>query len=94
MIMLNRSSYLLHFCKDKLKCELDRRIKLDNTESITEPTHWLNQLVVVEKPNGKLHVRVDPMDKTSEELKQKCVFGATEIIFLCHNLSKDGNVQN
>ena len=29
---------------------------------VTEPTDWVNSLVVVEKPNRKLHICLDPKD--------------------------------
>ena len=48
--------------KDKLKSELDRMIKMNIIEPITEPTDWVNALVVVEKPNGKLRICLDPRD--------------------------------
>lgn len=31
-------------------------------EKVTEPTDWVNSLVVVEKPNGKLRVCIDPKE--------------------------------
>ena len=48
--------------RDKLKSELDRMIKLDVIEPVSEPTEWVNPLVTVEKPNGKLRVCLDPRD--------------------------------
>ena len=38
--------------RDKLKSELDRMIKLYVTETVSEPTEWVNPLVTVKKPNG------------------------------------------
>ena len=37
-------------------------IKLDVIELVSEPTEWVNPLVTVEKPNGKLRVHLDPRD--------------------------------
>ena len=47
---------------DKLKSELDRMIKLDVIKPVSEPTEWVNPLVTVKKPNGKLRVCLDPRD--------------------------------
>ena len=37
---------------DPLKRELQRMENLDVIEHVTEPSDWVNSLVVVEKPNG------------------------------------------
>ena len=46
--------------RDRLKKELDRMEEQDVIEKVTEPTDWVNSLVVVEKPNGKLRICLDP----------------------------------
>ena len=46
--------------KDRLKQELDRMQEQDVIAKVAEPTDWVNSLVVVEKPNGKLRVCLDP----------------------------------
>ena len=46
--------------KDKLNNELRRMKKLGIIEKIHKPTEWLNTLDVIEKPNGKLRVCLDP----------------------------------
>ena len=46
--------------RDRLKKELERMEEQDVIEKVTEPTDWVNSLVVVEKPNGKLRVCLDP----------------------------------
>ena len=47
--------------RDKLKSELDRMEKSDVIAKVATPTEWVNSLVVVEKPNGKLRVCLDPL---------------------------------
>ena len=47
--------------KDKLKSELDRLEELQMIRKVEEPTDWVSSLVVVEKPNGKLRVCIDPV---------------------------------
>ena len=46
--------------KDPLKKELDRMEKLGIIEEVEKSTDWVNALVVVSKPNGKLRVFLDP----------------------------------
>ena len=46
--------------KPKLEKKLKRMVDLDIIEPVQKPTHWVNGLVVVEKPNGKLQVCLDP----------------------------------
>ena len=48
--------------RDKLKSKLDRMIKLDVIQPVSVPTEWVNSLVTVEKPNGKLRVCLDLRD--------------------------------
>ena len=49
-----------HALKPKLEKELKRMVDLDIIEPIEKPTDWLNGLVIVEKPNGKLRICLDP----------------------------------
>ena len=46
----------------RLKSELDRMEKNDIICKVEVPTPWVNSLVLVEKPNGKLRVCLDPKD--------------------------------
>ena len=46
--------------KPKLEKELQQMVNLDNIELIQKPTDWVNGLVIGEKPNGKLHICLDP----------------------------------
>ena len=48
--------------KDKVKEELDKMERLKVIEKVTEPTDWVNSLVIAEKPNGKLRLCLDPKD--------------------------------
>ena len=36
-------------------------VDLDIIEPIEKPTDWINGLVIVEKPNGKLHICLNPI---------------------------------
>ena len=45
---------------EKLKNELNRMEKLGVISKVTEPTEWVNSLVIVTKPNGDLRVCLDP----------------------------------
>ena len=44
---------------DKLKLELEGMRRLDIIEPVNEPTEWVNPLIIVEKPNGKLRICLD-----------------------------------
>jgi len=48
--------------KDKVKAELDRMKKLGVIVKQEEPTPWVNSMVTVVKPNGKLRMCIDPRD--------------------------------
>ena len=45
-----------------MKEELERMERLDVIERIQEPTDWVNSMVNVVKPNGKLRICIDPRD--------------------------------
>ena len=46
--------------RDKVKAEIDKLVKLNVLEQITEPTKWVNQMAVVKKKNGDLRICIDP----------------------------------
>ena len=49
-----------HSLKPKVEKELKRMIDLDIIEPVDEPTDWVNGLVIIEKPNRKLGICIDP----------------------------------
>ena len=51
-----------HAIKSQLKENLDKMEESGVIKKVTCPTDWVNSLVVVEKPNGKLRVCLDPKD--------------------------------
>lgn len=48
--------------RSKLKDELDRMVKDQVIVKVEEPTEWVHNPVIVEKPNGKLRVCLDPRE--------------------------------
>ena len=48
--------------KNDVYDELQRMVKQGVIEKITQPTDWVNSMVVVKKPNGKLRICLDPKD--------------------------------
>ena len=48
--------------KEKVKEELDGMEKLGVIRKAEEPTEWVSFLVVVEKPNDKVRLCLDPRD--------------------------------
>ena len=60
--------------------ELTRMVDLDIIETIQKPIDWVNGLVVVEKPNGKLRVCLDPRSLNKAiKLEHLHLFTAKEI---------------
>ena len=53
--------------KDSLKTELDRMesLKVIQKLNINEASDWVHALVLLVKPNGKLHVCLDPQTLNS-----------------------------
>ena len=45
---------------DKLKLELEIMRRPETIEPVNEPTEWVNPLKIVEKPNGKPRICLDP----------------------------------
>ena len=48
--------------RKKVKDELKRMEQLDVVERVHAPTDWVNNMVIVTKPNGKLRICIDPRD--------------------------------
>ena len=56
--------------KDQLKTELDRMENIGAITKVTEPTEWVNSIVITEKKNGKVRVCLDPRD-LNKAIKQE-----------------------
>ena len=48
--------------KDKLQDELNRMERDGIIEKVTEPTEWVNSMVMIEKKNGTVRLCIDPVD--------------------------------
>ena len=48
--------------RNKVEQELDRTVSNNIIMKVTEPTDWVNSMIVVQKPNGDLRVCLDPRD--------------------------------
>ena len=46
--------------RDRVKAELEEMKKANVIRKVEEPTDWVSSIVVVEKPNGKLRICLDP----------------------------------
>ena len=63
--VVTSTSRIPHFLKPKVEKELKRMVDPNIIELVDEPTDWVNGLVIVEKPNGKLRISLDhrPLNK-------------------------------
>ena len=66
--------------KSKLKKELQSMVKMGIIKPVQTPTDWVSSLVVVEKPNGKLRVCLDPRDLNKAVKRQHYQLPTTEEI--------------
>ena len=58
---INASRRIQEVLKKRLKAELDQMVRDKFIRKVTEPTDWVNSIVVVEKPKtGKLRICLDP----------------------------------
>jgi len=48
--------------KDKLKLKLDELVKKEIIAPTDEPSEWVNNLVIVQKPDLSLRIRLDPQE--------------------------------
>ena len=55
--------------------------KLDIIEKVSEPTDWVNSLVIVSKPNGKLRICIDPRDLNRAIKRQHFQLPSAEDVF-------------
>ena len=67
--------------RDKVDNELDKMLKLRIIVPVNEPTEWVNQLVVTEKPNGKLRICLDPRDLNEAILRERYELPTVEQLF-------------
>ena len=56
--------------KDKVKAELDRMTEMGVVVKQEEPTDWVNSMVTVIKPNGKIRICIDPRDLNKAILRE------------------------
>ena len=56
--------------KNKVKNELNRLEKMRVIKKVTEPTEWVNSLVVVEKPNKSVRLCLDPRELNKSILRE------------------------
>ncbi|CAC5368240.1 unnamed protein product [Mytilus coruscus] len=56
--------------RDKVKAELDRMEDIGVIFKQQEPTQWVNSMVTVIKPNGKIRICIDPRDLNKAILRE------------------------
>lgn len=72
---------------DRLRASLDDLLQADVTAQVTEPTPWVNSLVVTEKRDKeKLRVCLDPSDLNKAILRQLySILTTDEILYAFHS---------
>ncbi|KAI8520241.1 hypothetical protein Bbelb_034980 [Branchiostoma belcheri] len=60
---------VVHPPRDRLKAQLEEMVEEGIISKVTQPTDWVNSIVVKEKSNGKLRIYLDPKD-LNNALKQ------------------------
>ena len=71
---------VLFALKDRLKKELYHMEKMGIIEKVEKSTDWVNALVVLEKPNGKLRICLDPRPLNQAIKRQHHLLPTTEQI--------------
>ena len=71
---------------DRLKTTLQELVDKEVIEPVTEPTEWVNSLVITEKKNGSLRVCLDPRD-LNEAIKRQHYSIPTPEEVLCRSPS-------
>ena len=66
--------------RSKVKDELERMERLEVIERIQEPTDWVDSMVTVIKPNGKLRICIDPRDLNKAIRHEYCPMRTIEEI--------------
>ena len=56
--------------REPLKAELKRCEKMGVITKVTEPTEWVNSIVLVPKSNGRLRICMDPKDLNKVIMRQ------------------------
>lgn len=67
-----------HTLKDKVKQELERMEQMNIITKVEEPTTWVNPIVVVKKPNGKVRICLDPRELNKAILREHYLLKTVE----------------
>ena len=68
--IINPPRKIPYALRNKVKNELDRLEKMRVIQKVTEPTEWVNSLVVVEKPNKDVRLCLDPRELNKSILRE------------------------
>ena len=55
---------------DRVNEELKRLCEEGVTRPVTQPTDWLSNMLIKEKPNGKLRICIDPRQTINKAIKR------------------------
>ena len=67
--------------RDKNDIDFDKMLNLRIIVPVNEPNEWVNQLVVTEKPNGKLRICLNPSDLNEAILRERYEMPTAEQLY-------------
>ena len=77
-----------HGVRDKLKKELTKLETQGVIARDTEPSQWLNPIVIVNKPSGDIRICLDPQYLNTQLVRSHCMLDSTTEIFARVSQSK------
>lgn len=57
--------------RDQFKVTLENLVKKEIITPVSEPVEWVNNVVIVEKPNGSLRICIDPIELNKYIIREK-----------------------
>ena len=81
--VINPPRRVPHPMLKRLKSSLDKLVKQDIIEPITEPTEWVSSLVIAEKNSGELRLCIDPRSLNKGIMREHFPMRTVEDVAAC-----------